>query len=447
MRTWNVVLGAGVLAAATAVLLLGGALSGPPRGSALAVGRGQAPGTDDGSVASLLAGFASGDTVRLVRELEARALTDPGSGSVLAALALAYQQRARETADPSFYELSARALARAAAAGGPEDVIVQGRASLANTRHRFSDGLRLSRRAVHLDPEDGAAYGALGDALLGLGRYRKAFAAYDRMAKLSPGIPSYARVAHARALLGRTEAAAEAYELALEAGPLVPEYVAWTRVQLGNLYFEAGALARAERAFRQAQRALPGYVHAEAAFARVDAARGRYARAARQLSAVVDALPVPAYAIQFADVLHAAGRTAEAKRAEELVGALQRLLDANGVRTELQTALFDLDRNRSVRDALRGARLAQASAPSIQAEDVLAWGLFKAGRCAQARAHSTRALRLGTKNALAYFHRGLIERCLGSSSWRWWLERALETNPRFSIRFAPLARHVLAGAS
>ncbi|MGH3133142.1 MAG: tetratricopeptide repeat protein, partial [Gaiellaceae bacterium] len=107
-------------------------------------------------------------------------------------------------------------------------------------------------------------------------------------------------------------------------------------------------------------------------------------------------------------------------------------------------ALFDLDHDRDVLDATRRARLAYASAPGIYAADALAWGLFKLGRCGEARARSERALRLGTKDALLYFHRGMIERCLGSSSARSWFERALATNPHFSLRFAPVAREMLA---
>src|SRR5438094_986546 len=89
--------------------------------------------------------------------------------------ASAYQQRARETGDPAYYRLSELALQRATTAHGPLALIVQGEASLANTRHRFALGLRLARRAVGLDHYNGSAYAALGDALFNLGRYRAAF--------------------------------------------------------------------------------------------------------------------------------------------------------------------------------------------------------------------------------------------------------------------------------
>src|SRR5439155_13734951 len=114
-----------------------------------------------------------------------------------------------------------------------------------------------------------------------------------------------------------------------------------------------------------------------------------------------------------------------------LVDVIERLFAANGVRTELQTAIFDLDHERNVVDALARARTAYQWAPGIYAEDAFAWGLYRNGRCAAARAHSIGALRLGTRDALLLFHRGMIERCLGSPSARSWFRRALAINPHF----------------
>ena len=42
----------------------------------------------------------------------------------------------------------------------------------------------------------------IGDALVELGRYRAAFQAFDTMASKQPSLASYARIAHARELVG-----------------------------------------------------------------------------------------------------------------------------------------------------------------------------------------------------------------------------------------------------
>jgi tetratricopeptide (TPR) repeat protein len=437
-RTALAIAAAGVAAAAT---LLGGSFSGSPKANPLAVLSENALGSpDQRALRGLLAGLSTGNTARYVRKLERRVARRPDDGKTLTVLGLAYQQRARETGDPAFYRLSGQALRRARAAQGPLALVIQGEASLANSRHRFVKGLRLAREAVRFDPVNGAGYGALGDALLNLGRYREAFKVYDRMALLSPGVASFTRVANARELLGHRAAAAAADQLALEAGSVVPENVAWASVQLGNVYFNGGRLQAAARAYRQALRRLPGYVHAEAGLARVEAAEGNYARATERLRRVVGALPIPAYVILLGDTLRASGQEQAARREYALVEAIERLFAANGVRTELQTALFDLDHNRRVADALRRASLAYRSAPSIYAEDALAWGLFREGRCSQARKHSAHALRLSTRDALLVFHRAMIERCLRSPSATAWFQRALAINPHFSLLWAPIAR-------
>jgi tetratricopeptide (TPR) repeat protein len=442
MGTGRLLIGVGAAVAASGALLFGGSSEHALRPVAIASEAHAA--NDQGSLGQLLAGFSTGDTATFVRGLERRVRLNPHDGQTLTLLGLAYQQRARETGDPAYYGLSGKALARAAKSGGPKALLAQADASLANTRHRFRDGLALARRAVRLDRYNASAYGALGDAQLNLGRYTPAFAAYDRMAVLAPGIAGFARVANARELRGHPEGAIEALQLALEADSTVPEQVAWTQVQLGNVRFNMGRLELAADAYRLALRHFPGYVHAQAGLARVEAARGHYAVATRLLEHVVGVLPLPAYVILLGDVRHAAGDQAGARREYSLVHAIERLFEANGVRTELQTALFDLDHGHDVPAALARARSAYASAPGVYAEDALAWGLYRSGRCAAAREHSAHALRLGTRDGLLIFHRGMIERCLGNrAATTSFLSRALEINPHFSLLWAPVARRAL----
>ncbi len=431
-------LGAGI---AAVVLLFGGVLSRSPHPNPLAVlaaNAGVSP--EQVELGRLFAGFSTGSTAGVVQRLEQRVTRMPHDGDALAVLALAYQQRARETGDPAYYRLSDTALRHASAAGGVLSLIVQGEASLANTRHRFRDGLRLARQSLRLDPKNGSAYGALGDALLNLGRYSQAFNVYDRMALKAPSIASFSRVANARELIGRPTAAVAADKLALEADATIPEQIAWTITQIGNVNFNMGRLGAAAKAYRRALRRFPGYVHAEAGLARVEASEGDYREAIARLRGAVNVLPIPAYVIWLGDILHVSGHEVAARREYALVGAIEKLFAANGVRTELQTAIFDLDHDRNVVDALARARAAYQAAPSIYAEDALAWGLYRNGSCEEARRHSARAIRLGTRDALLVFHRAMIERCLGSASARSWFRRALAINPHFSFLWAPVAR-------
>jgi tetratricopeptide (TPR) repeat protein len=430
--------GVAAVAVAAVAVLFGGLLNGSKAG-----GRSEAA-APEAAAGRLVAGFASGDTVAYAAQLEARVAADPADVQSLVMLGLAYQQRARETGDPSFYPRSGAALSRATHLDPKNALAATGLAALAASRHRFEQARLLAERARRLAPDSADPLGVLGDALVELGRYREAFGVINRMAALKPSLASYSRVSYARELLGDSSGAIAAMRLAVEAGAGTVEPLAWTLVQLGNLYFDNGRLASAARAYRQGLAHFPGYVHAEAALGKIAAARGQYTEAIGRYRRAVERLPLPQYEGALGDVLRAAGREREAQEAFGAVDAIQRLLEANGVRTELETALFDLNHGRRPADARARARLAYAERKSIEVEDVLAWALYVNGRCEEARAHSVHALRLGTRDALKLFHRGMIEFCRGDRrAARSFLRGALAINPHFSLHYAPVAARAL----
>jgi tetratricopeptide (TPR) repeat protein len=433
----NILVGIAAVTIAAIAVLFGGLLSGSKAGHSEAV-------DPEAAAGRLVAGFSSGDTAAYAAQLEGRVAADPADVQSLVLLGLAYQQRARETGDPSFYPRSGAALSRAAHLDPTNALAATGLAALAASRHRFEQARFLAERARRLAPESADPLGVLGDALVELGRYGEAFAVFNRMAMLKPNLASYSRVSYARELLGDPRGAIAAMRLAVEAGAGTVEPLAWTLVQLGNLYFDNGRLASASRAYREGLAHFPGYVHAEAALGKVAAARGRYGEAIRRFQRAVERLPLPQYEGALGDVLQVAGRETEAQGAFGAVDTIQRLLEANGVRTELETALFDLDHGRRPGDALVRARLAYAERKSIEAEDVLAWALYANGRCNEARAHSARALRLGTRDAVKLFHRGMIERCLGDPrAARSFLRRSLAINAHFSLLYVRVAERAL----
>ena len=426
--------GAAVLVV-SAVALLGGVLAGNPM-------TGSATPTKPEVVANrLLDGFAAGDTEAHVSQLERRVESNPQDAEGLTLLGLAYQQRVRETGDPTYYPRSEEALNRALRLVPDNDLAFTGLAALAASRHRFTDARRLARRALSLNPYSAPALGILGDAEVETGDYDGAFATFDKMAALKPTVASYARISYARELLGRSTSAIAAMKRAVSAAASTSEPAAWSLVELGNLYYNSGRLRPAARAYREALARFPGYHRAQAALGRVAAAQGRIDRSVALYDRALETVPLPEYAARLGETLTAAGRSAEAANAYELVEAMQRLLEANGARTELETALVDLDRNVRLVDALSRAREAYEERRSIEAEDVLAWALLRNGKCGEALRHSKLALRLGTHDALKLFHRGMIERCLGrTAAARGAFKAALEINPYFSPRWAPVAR-------
>jgi tetratricopeptide (TPR) repeat protein len=232
--------------------------------------------------------------------------------------------------------------------------------------------------------------------------------------------------------------------LAVDAALGQGEPEAWTRVQLGKLYWAHGRIGAAEAQYRSALRAFPGFVAALDGLAQVEAARGRLAAAIALERRAVDAVPLPQYVSALGDLYRASGGRALAGRQYALIGAIDRLLRANGVRTDLEIALFQVDHGIRLGQALHRARLAHADRPSIDGDDVLAWALARNGRCREARAWSMRALRLGTQDALKLFHRAEIERCLGRrAEARAWYRRAVALNPHFSLLFSARAKAAL----
>jgi tetratricopeptide (TPR) repeat protein len=424
-----------VSAIAAVSLFLGGALSGSD------VNRG--PVIDSqASAGPLLDGLAAGDTVALAAELEARVAANPLDTKGLVLLGLAYQQRARERGDPAFYPRSERSLRRALDIEPDNALALAGLASLAASRHRFGEARDFARRTLEINPYSAATWGILGDANIETGRYRAAFAAFNRMISIRPTASAYARISYAREMLGRTPSAIAAMKRAVTAAAATGEPAAWARVHLGNLYAETGRLATAEQQYRAALAHMPAYGPAFAGLARVQLWRGRNADSVRLWRRALDVQAVPEHAVGLGDTLARLGRSREAEDAYAEADDLEDAFAANGGHNQLETALFDLNHGRNLADALARARVGRRLRPSVEGEHVLAWALYKNGRCEAARLHSIRALRLGTKDWGAMLHRSLIESCLGDAhAARAFRKRALAVNPHALVAFDPLAAH------
>ena len=362
-------------------------------------------------VAALAAAALLGGALR-----EGDATAAPSSEAQRAATrGLTLQQQARVSGNPALYPRAAEALERALRLDPGNAAALRGLSALAASRHRFRESLVLAQRARALEPQVAAAYGLIGDANLELGRYREAFAAFDRMATLRPSANVYARISYARELTGDLPGALEAMELAIDSAG-VGEPAAWTRTLTGNLLASLRRPTDAEVRFREALAFVPGYPGALSGVADLRAAKGELEAARALYARAAAAAPVPEFAATLGDVLDRLGRRAEAERAWSRADELERLFAANGGRNLLETAEFDLNHDRNLRSALDRARRGRAERPSVEGDHVLAWALYKNGLCAEARIVSLRSLRLGTLDVDELYHHALIERCLGDEA-------------------------------
>jgi tetratricopeptide (TPR) repeat protein len=420
--------------------LVGGVLAEPSQPAAEAPARAGA--LAERALASAAAPLSASALAGLEQAVRAR----PGDADALAQLGFAYQLRWRETADASYLPRSGAALRRALRARPGDPSAVLGLASLALIRHEFRAALRLGRRAQRLLPGSARPYGVVGDALVELGRYQEAFAAFERMAALRPSLASYARIAYARELTGDRAGALAAMRLALAAAGGQPEATAWSLVELAKLERALGRVEAAGRRARAALRLVPGYPAARVELARALAAQGRLGQAIAEARRAADAVPTLQAVTLLEELLERAGRRAEARRQRALAAVVERVLRAGGVRVDLESAVYRADRRLRPGETVVLARAARAARPSIYGDDALAWALARAGRCREALPFARRALRLGTRDPLLLFHRGYAEGCAGNrAARRAWYRRALALDPEFSIRWAPVARAALRG--
>lgn len=326
---------------------------------------------------------------------------------------LELQQQARVSGNPALYPRAARALEEALRLDPRNALAIRGLSALAASRHRFQESLALARRAQAVEPGAAVDFGLIGDANLELGRYRAAFAAFDRMATLRPSANAYGRISYARELRGDLRGALQAMELAVDSAG-AGEPAARTRTLAGNLLFSQRRLDAAKLRFREALAFVPGYAGALSGLADIRLARGDLEVARALYSRAASSAPLSEYAVSLGDVLARLGRRVEAERAWSRATELERLFAANGGNNLLETAEFDLNHDRNVRSALDRARRGRAERPSVEGDHVLAWALYKNGRCAEARSVSLRSLRLGTLDVDGLYHHSLIEACLGN---------------------------------
>jgi tetratricopeptide (TPR) repeat protein len=388
-------------------------------------------------------GSTSGSTDEVIASLQKRLEENPEDFSSNIDLANAYLQKVRENGDPSLYTKTGDLLDRAEEIEpkdpeNPELFATRGRLALG--RHDFAGALELGEQALAESPESADYYGIVGDAQIELGRYEEAVGSYQRMVDRRPDFASYSRVAHARELYGDPEGAIEAMQNAIDAGSLVGEGAAWARVQLGNLRFTTGDLDGATQDYDRSLKAFPNYPLAMAGHARVAAAAGELKRAADLYQDAFNRMPLPAHAIALGDVYAEMGDRGKAEEQYEVVRAINKLFEANGVDTDLEIALFFADHDIELQTSLEKARSAYEARPSIHAADVLAWTLYKNGDYEEAQRYASEALELGTRDPLKLFHAGMIAKELGQQERaEEYLQQAVDLNPQFSVLYADQA--------
>jgi tetratricopeptide (TPR) repeat protein len=393
-----------------------------------------------------------------IRFWQAQVARDPEYWTNLNALAAAYAQKARETGDISYFELAEATLRKSLAAESTHVEAAPAYTQLATVHlaeHRFREAAEDAAKAIALQPRELMPYPYAGDAQLELGNYAESQAFYDRLAdpddgKPHPGI-EFLAASHGAGLdwiKGNIARANDDLERSVGLANqlhMPSENIAWTQFMLGEQYFQAGDLVHAETWEAASLKSFPRYHRALAAMGQIRAAQGRLPEAIDFYKQAIAIIPLPLYAGALGDVYIAAGDRANAEKQFALVEFIGKLSAINQQVYNRELATFYADHDRNLPEALRLARKELEVRHDVYTSDALAWTLLKNHQPAQAKEEMTRALRLGTRDALMEFHAGLIDQALGDRAGAArHLEQALAINPHFHVLFAAQARMALA---
>lgn len=388
-----------------------------------------------------------------IRFLEDRVKRDPDDFPALNNLAGRYLLRLRETGNIQWLNLAKRA-AQASLKSVPAEQNAEGLHLLAQTEfaaHNFAAARDHAQRLVELDSRKAYPHQMLGDALLELGDYDAAEKAFHEMERRQRnGYSTYTRLARLASLRGNNERARQLYTdalaLALEVVPPSRETVAWTRWQLGELAFNTGDYATAEKHYRDALVTFSDYYRALGGLGRTLAARGDLSGAIQKYEQAVNILPDPVFVATLGDLYELAGRKQEAEAQFALCEKLGTLASANGDVYNRLLAQFYADHDLKPEEAYRLAKREYESRRDIYGADALAWAALKAGKLDEAQQASKESLRLGTQDAKLFYHAAMIARATGdAAAARSHLQHALKLNPQFDPRQTQIAKQALAG--
>jgi len=375
-----------------------------------------------------------------------RADEDPESAEDRAQLAALYLQRGRETGEDADFrraeETARRSLALRTSHNGKTFVTL---ASALLAQHRFQEARQVAEELVRGDPDIESYRALLGETQLELGDYDAARATFASLDPLVAPLSVAPRLARWAELSGRPDVARRILTNALaDAGrrPELPaEQAAWFHYRLGDLELRAGRLTAAERALAGGLAVEPNDRRLLGAMARLEAVRGRPQRAVEYGERAIAVVLDPATLGVIGEAYAALGDTAKAR---EYFRAMEVAVAGQAGPYHRAWSLFLLDHGERVPEVLAKVRAEIATRRDVYGYDLLAWALHLAGRDAEAREASRQALRLGTPDALLFYHAGMIERALGDRpAARRYLERALAVNPYFHPTQPALARATL----
>lgn len=314
--------------------------------------------------------------------------------------------------------------------------------------HNFRKTIEYARKAIELKPEKSIPYGVLGDAYIELGMYEDAERAYLTASMIVPDFFSGSRIAQIKDLNGDTRGAIELMKnsIQLASGQGLPaENIAWAKVMLGSFYFKTGELEKAEKSYDEALQSFNNHYLAVEHLAEVYAAKGDYQEAASLYERALKLNPKPHFYLELGEVYEKLGKPEQAEKLYRNAEARYQEYAESGIKGHSrELVLFYAEKNIDLDRALELAKGDSEDTEDIYAYDTLAWAYYKTGNPDKALDAINKSLRLGTRDALLYYHAGVIYHKLGKKEEaRKYFDLVLATNPFFDKEAVNEVRHAL----